>query len=320
MAIDREATARRRRPLSNDELERLRRRLDAQAESAIAEPLVGGLDTATYRLRLGTHGAGREFVVRIYREYAHDSAEAARREFGVLTALSRVNVLAPAPILADPEGEILGEPLIVMTFLPGAPRPPGNDASAWMRQMADALVWVHNTPLERLPPDFRRGEPPRQRVDRILSKPPETKDPLWDAVAAALPRASALLEPNAPTLIHGDFWFGNTIWRDGRLTGIIDWDGARIDDPALDVSIALNDIALFSGTHTAETFLARYETARGPLKALVFWDLVACLSPIKWLAHWVEGYQELGVDLPLSTGRARIEAWVARALDRVPNS
>jgi aminoglycoside phosphotransferase (APT) family kinase protein len=320
LAIDREATARRRRPLSDDELERLRRRLDPQADGATADPLIGGLDTATYRLRLRNGGASQDFTVRIYREYEHDSAAAAQREFAVLTALSRVNVLAPTPILADPEGEVLGEPLMVMTFIPGAPRPPGDDADAWMRQMADALVSVHNTPLDRLPHDFRRGESPKERVDRILSRPPEKTDPLWQAVAAALPRASALLKPNAPTLIHGDFWFGNTVWRDGRLAGIIDWDGARIDDPALDVSIALNDIVLFSGTHTAETFLARYETARGPLNALVFWDLVACLSPIKWLAHWVEGYQELGVDLPLATGRTRIEAWVARALGRVPNS
>ena len=320
MAVDREATARRRRPLSDDELDRLRRRLDPQAESATADPLIGGLDTATYRLRLRKHDASRELVVRIYREYEHDSAEAARREFAVLTALSPLDVLAPAPVLADPTGEILGEPLIVMTFIEGAPLPPGHNADAWTRQMADALVAVHSTPVDRLPPGFRRGESPNDRVDRIISRPPERPDPLWDEVAAAVPRAMKLLTPNAPTLIHGDFWFGNTIWRDGRLAGIIDWDGARIDDPALDVSIALNDMVLFSGTRTAETFLQRYEAARGPLNALVFWDLVACLSPIKWLAHWVEGYQELGVDLPLEKGRARIEEWVARALDRVPNS
>jgi len=119
---------------------------------------------------------------------------------------------------------------------------------------------------------------------------------------------------NAPTLIHGDYWFGNTVWRDGRLNGIIDWDGARIDDPALDVAIARNDIVIFSGPPMADLFLERYERARGSLAGLVFWDLLACLAPIKWLAHWVEGYQELGVDLPLPDARARLESWVARML------
>ncbi|HKY52476.1 MAG TPA: aminoglycoside phosphotransferase family protein [Candidatus Limnocylindria bacterium] len=309
MAVDREATARRRRPLSDDELDRLRRRIRPDAAQVTAEPLVGGLDTATYRLRLQGR-ADEDFVVRIYREYPHDRVEAARREFAALTALSRANVLAPRPVLGDPAGDILGDPLIVMTFFHGAPRPPDADAGAWARQMADALADVHDTPLANLPPDFRRGESPQARVDRILAKPPERTEPLWDSVAAALPSVAAGLRANAPTLIHGDFWFGNTIWDEGRLTGIVDWDGVRIDDPALDVSIARNDIVLFSGSRTADIFLDRYRQRRGALAGLRFWDLVACLSPIKWLAHWVEGYQELGVALPLADARERLAIWV----------
>ena len=92
---------------------------------------------------------------------------------------------------------------------------------------------------------------------------------------------------------------------------------ARIADPALDVSIARNDIVIFSGPPMADLFLERYERARGPLEDLAFWDLVACLGPIKWLAHWVEGYEELGVDLPLTDARARLESWVARVLERL---
>lgn len=125
------------------------------------------------------------------------------------------------------------------------------------------------------------------------------------------------MTPNGSTLIHGDYWFGNTIWLDGRLTGIIDWDGARIADPALDVSIARNDIVVFSGPRMADNFLERYERARGPLRSLVFWDLLACLPPIKWLAGWVEGYQEIGVDLPLPDALARLEAWVENVLARL---
>jgi aminoglycoside phosphotransferase (APT) family kinase protein len=317
VAVDHAAIARRRRPLTNEELERLRQRLDPRAERATAEPLVGGLDTASYRLTLSASGASQDFVVRIYREYPRGSAEAVSRELVTLTALSRASVLAPAPILADPGGEILGEPLIVMSFLPGAPLPPSGDAQSWAERMADALVGIHSVPLDVLPSDFRRGEAPHERVARIIAKPPEQPDALWDSVAAALPRAAAARTPNPPTLIHGDFWFGNTIWDGGRLTGIIDWDGARIDDPALDVSIARNDIVLFSGVRTAQSFVERYERARGPLAGLAYWDLVACLSPIKWLAHWVEGYQELGVDLPLVQARTRMEEWVARAIDRV---
>jgi aminoglycoside phosphotransferase (APT) family kinase protein len=317
MAIDREATARRRRSLTSEELERLRERIDPSADSVAAYPLFGGLDTATYRLSLGHGEATSDVVVRIYREYEHDAAQAVRRELAALTAVSAATVLAPQPIVADPSGEIIGDPLIVMSFFSGAPLPPGPDADEWVRQMADGLVAVHATPLDRLPADFRRGETPAERVARLVSQPPESSDALWDRVAAVLPRAAEGITANTATLIHGDYWFGNTIWLDGRLTGIIDWDGARIADPALDVSIARNDIVVFSGPPMADLFLERYERARGPLAGLVFWDLVACLPPIKWLAGWVEGYQELGVDLPLPDARARLEAWIENVLARL---
>ena len=317
MTIDREATARRRRPLTSEELGRLRERIDPRADSIAAFPLVGGLDTATYRVSLGRGDASNDVVVRVFREYEHDAAEDVRRELAALTALSQATALAPKPILADPNGEIIGDPLIVMSFFPGAPLPPGPHAEAWVRQMADGLVAIHKTPLAQLSADFRRGETPAERVTRIVGSPPKTPDALWDRVAAVLPQAAVGRTANTATLIHGDYWFGNTIWLDGRLTGIIDWDGARIDDPALDVSIARNDIMVFSGPRMADDFLERYERARGPLAGLVFWDLVACLSPIKWLAGWVEGYQELGVDLPLPEARARLESWVESVLARV---
>lgn len=281
---------RRRRPLTSVELGRLRDRIDADADSVDARPLVGGLDTATYQLSFGRDGVTNDVVVRIYREYEHDAAEAVRREFAALTAVSRATVLAPKPILADPRGELVGDPLI------GA---------------------VHGTALGRLPAEFRRGETPAERVARVVSGPPKTSDALWDRVAAVLPSAAVGVTANAATLIHGDYWFGNTIWLDGRLNGIIDWDGARIADPALDVSIARNDIVVCSGPRMADDFLERYERARGPLRSLMFWDLVACLPPIKWLAGWVEGYQELGVDLPLAEARARLESWADDALARL---
>jgi aminoglycoside phosphotransferase (APT) family kinase protein len=317
VAIDREATARRRRALTGEELERLRERVDPSADSVEGHPLVGGLDTATYRVTFGRGAARNSVVVRIYREYEHDSAKAVRSDVAALTAVSSVTDLAPKPILADLSGEIVGDPLIVMSYFPGAPLPPGPDAAGWVRQMADGLIAVHATPLERLPADFRRGESPAERVARIVGSPPETSDALWDAVKPVVQRAADGVIANTATLIHGDYWFGNTIWMDGRLTGIIDWDGARIADPALDVAIARNDIVVFSGPPMADLFLERYERARGPLAGLVFWDLVACLGPIKWLSHWVEGYQELGVDLPLAEARGRLESWVASALARL---
>ena len=51
-----------------------------------------------------------------------------------------------------------------------------------------------------------------------------------------------LKKVNESTLLHGDFWSGNLIWRHGRLTRVIDWEDAEIGDPLSDLSITRLDM------------------------------------------------------------------------------
>jgi aminoglycoside phosphotransferase (APT) family kinase protein len=311
---------RRRRPLSAEQLDRLREAIEPGATDVSARPLVGGVDTATYALRLERGGESRDVVVRVYRNWdgEQDAAAAVRRQHAVLGAVAAVTAAAPRPILADAAGELIGEPLIVTSWLPGAPQAPtGQDDDAWAEQLASAMAAVHATPLSGLPSDFPRHGTAAERLARFLARGADVRDPLWDKIASAITPVAAYVRGNSPTLIHGDFWFGNTIWQDGVLTGIIDWDGAAIADPARDVAGARNDLALLSGARAADVFLARYERERGPLVDLAFWDLLTSLPPTRWLAQWVEGYTELGLDLSLAEARARLEAWVEHSLARL---
>jgi len=308
---------RRRRPLTREQLYRLRDALEPGATEASARPLLGGVDTATYALRLGRPGTHREVVVRIYQDWESDPAQAARTEFATLKAVSAVIDSAPRALLADPTGDLIGASLIVMSFLPGRPLPPTGDDDVWARQLSTSLAAVHATPLAGLPSDFPREGTAAECLTRDLERGSEVRDPLWDKVARAITPLAARVRTNSPTLIHGDFWFGNTLWENGRLTGIVDWDGARIGDPAHDIAIARNDLALLAGARGAEVFLEEYERHRGPLGEMPFWDLLSALPPIRWLPHWVEGYTELGLELPLAEARARLEAWVESALTRL---
>lgn len=312
----------RRRPLSRHALERLRDAIDARATRVSARPLAGGIDTATYALRLEADESTREVVVRVYRDWdgPDDASTAAAKQHAVLTAVAAVSALAPRPILADTRGELIGEPLVVMSFLPGAPQPPTGHDEAWAEQLASAMADLHGTPLEALPTDFPRDGTAAERLARVIGRTNDVRDPLWDRIVSTLTPIAPHVTGNPRTIIHSDFWFGNTIWQDGRLTGIIDWDGARIGDPARDVAGARNDLALLSGPRVADVFLVRYESARVPLHDLAFWDLLTSLPPIRWLPHWVEGYTELGLDLSLAEARARLELWIADALARLRRS
>jgi len=69
------------RPLSREKLARLRDALEPDATAVSARPLAGGVDTATYALRLARGGSAREVVVRVYRDWEGDAAAAAQPEF-----------------------------------------------------------------------------------------------------------------------------------------------------------------------------------------------------------------------------------------------
>jgi aminoglycoside phosphotransferase (APT) family kinase protein len=151
-------------------------------------------------------------------------------------------------------------------------------------------------------------------VEAALAPAPKHLEDLWEEVATAL-RSAPSPTPNGMVLTHHDFWFGNTLWSDERLTGIVDWDGARIDDPAYDVAYARGDMQLCLGGDAPERLLARYQARRGALRAMPFWDLIAVVPAFRWLSDWVEGYREVGrSDLTDDVARERLTSFVRAAL------
>ena len=305
------SVAERRRAFTPAEQERLRAALDPESTTVDIRPLMGGVDTATYAVRFGH----RDLILRVYRGWKGDVSGKVRRDYALLQSVSASTDLAPRPVLCDAAGELVGEPLIALTMFEGAPLAPTGQSERWTHELADALLAIHEVPVAGLV-DIERDRSPRERMARRLADPPPAPDPLWNEIVAVLPGLADRVVGNPPTLIHGDFWFGNTVWRDGRLSGVVDWGGARVGDPATDVAIARADLRLFGGERPAELFLARYEASRGRLSDLLFWDLLAALDPIRWLPHWVAGYEELGVALPLDEARARLERWVHADLRR----
>ena len=45
-----------------------------------------------------------------------------------------------------------------------------------------------------------------------------------------------LSQQNRSVLLHGDFWPGNILWRDGQIVGVIDWEDAAFGDPLADIA------------------------------------------------------------------------------------
>jgi aminoglycoside phosphotransferase (APT) family kinase protein len=118
---------------------------------------------------------------------------------------------------------------------------------------------------------------------------------------------------NRPVLLHGDFWPGNTLWKDGRLVAVLDWEDAAVGDPLADVANARLELLWALGTEAMDDFTDRYEShAPGvDFTDLPHWDLWADLRLSGRMSEW-------GLDEATERAmRAGHQAFVAQALAKL---
>ena len=67
---------------------------------------------------------------------------------------------------------------------------------------------------------------------------------------------------SSEVLTHCDYWSGNVVWRDGTLTGIVDWSGEARGPRGFDLGWCRLDLVLLFDERIADVFIAAYEAAR----------------------------------------------------------
>jgi aminoglycoside phosphotransferase (APT) family kinase protein len=126
------------------------------------------------------------------------------------------------------------------------------------------------------------------------------------------------IDTSSSTLLHGDYWSGNTLWRYGRLTGVVDWEQPRRGNPGQDVGCCRLDLAVLIGAEASDAFLHAYQHATGrALPDLPFWDLYMTTWALPSIDEYIVGYHDLGrTDLMVDEARARLDRFIVDALAR----
>jgi aminoglycoside phosphotransferase (APT) family kinase protein len=251
----------------------------------------GGVSaTATFIEAQSADGERQRFVLRQHAEaeagvVSHVSAVNEGRLLGTLRASG---LPVPEPRLAEESGTILAGPFVVMDFVDGAPvtRPP--EPAGFTAQLAVALANLHNAGFARTEVPFLPDA--LQVAGRRLGTRPQAPD---DSVSETAIRAALTGSWPPPTLnyqrvLHGDYWPGNTLWRDGELVAVIDWEDAAFGEPLADVGNARLELAMAFGARAAREFTVQYRAAMPgvDVTALPYWDLYAALRPAGQIAGW----------------------------------
>ena len=239
-------------------------------------------------------------------------------EFEILRLVEGAGIPAPRPILLDAEGKYFGVPAIVMSYLRGRPLFPTTNPARWTEDLARVLLTLHAVTPDRydlswLVVCLRDGM--RATIDEWRDG--AQTEPLAAEMHAVLEAKLDRIDFSAPTLVHDDFWSGNTVAYRGRIIGIIDWTSAEVGDPRTDVSECRIDMVLSHGIDVADAFRDDYEGfADRSLDSLWYFDLYRGFHALLEYEHWLEGYHDMGlVHLRPAEVGARLRAFLRRALD-----
>ena len=251
--------------------------------------------------------AGNSLRLVVKRMTDDPDPERATADFHGLSIARKHGIPAPEPVLLDSTGELLGVPSIVTMFVEGAQNVNPNDSKAWARDIAELLLRIHDV---RPNADERRhiydgnemglyflsGEWPERMAGHPLS------DTIYDSVRELLGELIA----DRPVFVHMDFWPGNILWADGRISAVLDWDASGYGDPALDVGYFRMDMYLRGIKEAARPFLECYQASSGPVRNLGYWELASAARPLPDPAAWIPEPGDLG-DLMVPVERARTD-------------
>jgi aminoglycoside phosphotransferase (APT) family kinase protein len=272
----------------------------AEAAVVSCRALAGGTSSAVHELEvIGVAGRHHRLVLRrfVRLDWLAEEPDVARHEAAALTAAAPAHLPTPTLVASDPDGAAAGVPAVLMTMLDGQIEWDPPELEDFLRRLARALELIH-----RLPVPADGSLPPYRPYAVRLRRPPAwARDP--DVWLRAVALAKCPVPSAERTLIHRDYHPGNVLWRDRRVTGVVDWVNASVGSRWADVGHCRMNLARRFGQPAAERFLSLYRaaTARDDDYS-PYWDVAAALG----------GFDEASGGLDLGD-----ERFLAAALSRL---
>ncbi len=268
--------------------------------AALATSAVAGLDVAgvqafgsssggDYDAALLTGRDGRHWIVRVPRSERAEAEQSA--DLVALRALSagvRARLPFSVSIFAG-QAPVAGTRAVVSEFVYGDKVPLGSIDAELGASVGRAIAAVHALPTSVVAdaglPQHSAGDGHRAALALIDRAAGTGLVP-----AALLQRwreagTDAGLWQYTPVVIHGSLGSDAILSNGPDVTGVLDWHGLRVGDPAIDLQWLLG-----AAEDTVDAAFSAYAAARGPLDLRLRQRaaLIAELEVARWLLHGTE--------------------------------
>ncbi len=292
----------------DEQFEKVVHKIDPQNRLLCTWKLEGGVSAHVAVLEmLQPDGQTKKIIVRQHgdRDLKYNP-QIATDEFKLLQLLHALGLAVPMPYDLDQSGEILARPSIVMEYIEGNPEFILTQVWDFIPQLATTLFRIHqvgctNPDLTFLPKiEERYTEMLRKRSAAVAKFVDEER--IRETLEAVWP----LPPRNHVTLLHGDFWPGNVLWKNGHLVAVIDWEDAARGDPLTDVANSRLEILWAFGSEAMDQFTSVYQSMTSlDFMYLPYWDLCAALRRVPQLSQW-------GLDTTTETAMHEKHRWFVR--------
>jgi len=241
-------------------------------------------------------------------------------EFHALTVLEQAGAPAPRPLFLDPGSDGLPPKYMVTSFVEGAADFLPSDDRAFVDALAATLADIHQIDVG----DEAMSLLPDQEaiLSGFLNVMPDALDETLEVTRIlGVLKKTWPLPSRRKVLLHGDYWPGNVLWRDGSLSAVIDWEGCCVGHPLSDVAVMRLNLLWMLGDEAMKTFTALYAKHSDCalyLSDLPFWDLAAAMRPAAGLADWATGWAAAGrPDITEKVMRKKHQEFRTNALGRI---
>ncbi len=238
--------------------------------------LDGGISATTIALDVMQNETQKTWVLRAHGEIdQRQNPQIALDEYLVLSILYDDGLPVPRPISID--NSTLPIPYLITEYIEHDTQL----SQTPMIDIAEMLKRIHHINLDE---NYRLFIP--KAINILKSNLQTTSD---NVIHATLNQTLPYIQFNPTTLLHGDYWSGNILWKDEKIVAVIDWEDMMQGDPLIDVGKSRLEFLWQFGEDKMQIYTDHYHSIMPHLDMtyLPFWDLWGAWR-LRDFATWFE--------------------------------
>ena len=241
--------------------------------------LEGGVSSDVFQIEIELDKTLKKLVLRL--EGGPPAENTIKTEFDLLKILHETEIPCAEPLFLDTSCKILDKNFMLMSQLEGSIDIPDRENLSSIKEMARNLRCIHETNTSFLPNLPLRIDPLEDLFDYL----PHSKDA--DKLKRLLSTKNDTQYKGSRVFLHGDYWPGNILWDQKKITGVVDWEYAAIGDPFSDLAVTSLELRYEFGVKGMEKLAEIYSSFLSIDKfRYSLWLIYVASSTLYFIHEW----------------------------------